>query len=154
MVDAIADALESFGGEVNHTRCFAHTVNLVAKTVLHQFEVEPGRATDALDEAEQALRELAQSLELEELETVAEKTMEGELEEVDDMTGWIDEQMLLSKDEKAALKKDVLPVKQVLVKVRQYMHTQTQTHQIPAPQDCLRCHSLLDHPSPCLAYSS
>lgn len=117
MVDAIADALESFSGEVNHTQCFAHTVNLVAKTVLHQFDVDPSKTAGALDEAEQALRELAQGLKLEEAETVAIKATEGELDELDNIAGWVDEQVLLSEDKKASLKRDVLPVKQVLVKV-------------------------------------
>ncbi|KAG1852960.1 hypothetical protein C8R48DRAFT_563910, partial [Suillus tomentosus] len=38
MIDELSTALPNFGGKASHTRCFLHTVNLVAKSLLHEFE--------------------------------------------------------------------------------------------------------------------
>ncbi|PBK68118.1 hypothetical protein ARMSODRAFT_839630, partial [Armillaria solidipes] len=38
MVDALATCISSFPGQAHHVRCFAHVVNLVAKSLLKQFE--------------------------------------------------------------------------------------------------------------------
>ncbi|KAG1843643.1 hypothetical protein C8R48DRAFT_556094, partial [Suillus tomentosus] len=38
MVDNLADILPSFPGTVNHTRCFLHMINLVAKSLIKEFD--------------------------------------------------------------------------------------------------------------------
>ena len=37
MVDELSDRIASFEGEINHTRCFAHTVNLVVKVIQDRY---------------------------------------------------------------------------------------------------------------------
>ncbi|KAH7917203.1 hypothetical protein BV22DRAFT_986041, partial [Leucogyrophana mollusca] len=37
MVDALADLLPEFPGCANQTRCFSHTLNLVAKSIISLF---------------------------------------------------------------------------------------------------------------------
>jgi hypothetical protein len=69
MIDELVDLLPSFPGKVNHTCCFLHIVNLVAKSVIQQFDVAKGKADDALDEAERELHALAEGIDLEDLET-------------------------------------------------------------------------------------
>ncbi|KAG1782402.1 hypothetical protein EV702DRAFT_925011, partial [Suillus placidus] len=38
MVDKLAMLVPEFAGEVSHTRCFLHTVNLVAKSLIREFD--------------------------------------------------------------------------------------------------------------------
>jgi hypothetical protein len=38
MIEHLANLIETFPGAANQTRCFMHILNLVAKSVLHQFE--------------------------------------------------------------------------------------------------------------------
>ncbi|KAG1787712.1 hypothetical protein EV424DRAFT_1276825, partial [Suillus variegatus] len=38
MLEEMAVILPDFGGTAAHTRCFLHTVNLVAKSLLRQFD--------------------------------------------------------------------------------------------------------------------
>ena len=117
MVNAIVDALEHFSGEANHIQCFAHTVNFVMKTVLHQFEVDSGKTTEVLNATEWALCKLTQGLNLEEQTTVEEKQIEGEMDDLDDLDRWRDETKLLTDKKREKLKSNVLLVKQALIKV-------------------------------------
>lgn len=118
MVEQLAASVDAFGGSTSHTRCFAHTLNLVAKTVLHQFEVSLDRAGGNLDANEAALRELAAGLDVEDEVTIEERVLEATLEGEDSLEGWVDETLFLTEEELADLKEDTLPVKSVLVKVR------------------------------------
>lgn len=130
MVEELADLVPSFDGIVNHTRCFAHTVNLIAKSILRPFDVESAKQTSASvgmqgsnvvdgvpSSAERALEEIATGLDVEDTIAAEEALMEGELDIQDDLTGWIDETALLTDAEHVALKESVRPVKEVLVKV-------------------------------------
>lgn len=49
MVDNLVEALPSFPRKANHTRCFLHTINLVAKSLLKEFDMTKKEATQALD---------------------------------------------------------------------------------------------------------
>ena len=103
---------------VNRTRCFLHILNLIAKLLLHQFDVTPRKETDGIDDdlspEEEELLDLAKGLDKEEL------TMElqDDANEDDDDDGWVDELDELSKEECDALKVHICPVSCVLVKVR------------------------------------
>ena len=47
MIEHLAALVETFPGAANRTRCFAHILNLVAKSVLRQFEgPKKGKAAD------------------------------------------------------------------------------------------------------------
>ena len=39
MVEHLATLIEDFPGAANQTRCFTHILNLVAKSILRQFDV-------------------------------------------------------------------------------------------------------------------
>src|SRR6266567_2301250 len=56
MVEHLATLLEGFPGAANQTRCFAHILNLVAKSVLRQFEAPKEKGGKVIDHA---ARELA-----------------------------------------------------------------------------------------------
>lgn len=140
MIAELAKILPSFS-EVGHTRCFLHIINLVAKSIIKQFDVQNKREDQHLDEAEQELqgdeqlddaerelRDLAGDVDLDEKESMsamAQHQINGETgqssmetEKDDDVEGWIDEMMLLSPAQREQVEEDIRPVKLVLVKVR------------------------------------
>lgn len=65
MVDALAETIEGFPGELNRGRCFDHIINLCAKSVLHAFEANKKDALAVLDDAEHTLQELLDGIDLE-----------------------------------------------------------------------------------------
>src|SRR5882762_6999209 len=115
MIDELVDMLPNFPGQVNHCHCFLHIVNLIAKTLLKQFDVPKKDAESVLDDAERELLDLAAGINLEEMVTVAEAGAGNkDDEENNNIEGWVDEMALLSDDERAALCKNVRPVRLVL----------------------------------------
>ncbi|GBE86486.1 putative AC9 transposase [Sparassis crispa] len=113
MIDELSELLEEFQGQADRSRCFDHMVNLVAKSLLHQFDVPKGKADEALDKAERALRELIINLDIDNLEG------ENDQEELaDNVEGLEDEQDGLSPEEIRELKESVRPVKLVLMKLQ------------------------------------
>ena len=46
MINELSVLVDTFAGAANHTRCFLHVVNLVAKSLIQQFEVKKGVAED------------------------------------------------------------------------------------------------------------
>jgi hypothetical protein len=117
MIDELADLLASFPGKANQTRCFLHILSLVAKSIIRQFDIAKGKADEALDEAEQELRALAEGIDLEDLATQRERDDNDDDDEDDDVDGWVDERNALSVADREALDASVRPVKLVLVKV-------------------------------------
>jgi hypothetical protein len=117
MITEIAGDLLPDFLQVNRTRCFLHIINLVAKTLLKQFDVPKKDADKVLDEAERALRELAQDIDLEEMMTRINNAGDGsDGDEDDDIEGWVDEMELLSNDEREDLSEKIGPVRLVLAK--------------------------------------
>lgn len=116
MVEELATLIEDFDGDASRTRCFLHIVNLVAKSLLKQFDVPKKKADAALDEAEKELMSLAEDLEWEERVTVAENGL-GDDASKDDVDGLVDEVQGLSEQEKKDLIESITPVRLVLVKV-------------------------------------
>jgi hypothetical protein len=113
MVDELIDLMPDFPGKVNHTRCFAHVLNLVAKTVIKQFDA-PKKGLFDLNDEELVLADLAAGIELEEDEMRAKVDND---EDMDNEEGWIDEELLLSEDERSQLRASLLPIRLVIVKV-------------------------------------
>ena len=66
MIEHLSTLVENFPGAANQTRCFTHILNLVAKSILRQFEVrkKTNDDPDDTDDATKALAALAQELEL------------------------------------------------------------------------------------------
>ena len=99
--------------------CFTHIINLVAKSIIRQFDIPKGKADKALDDAERELCELAEGIDLEDLRMQGERedddNEDDDLDENDD--GWIDEREALDVADREELDAAVRPVKLVLVKV-------------------------------------
>jgi hypothetical protein len=62
MVEHLATLIESFPGALNQTRCFTHILNLVAKSVLRQFEAPKKKRGNASDDMAKELAVMADEL--------------------------------------------------------------------------------------------
>ncbi len=60
MIRYLGDTLHDFPGPANQTRCFVHTINLVAKSILKPFDIRKGKDIRALDDITHALADLAE----------------------------------------------------------------------------------------------
>jgi hypothetical protein len=120
MITELADLLDDFPGEANRTRCFTHILNLVAKSIIKQFDVPKARADEVLDDAAKELAALAVDLELEERLSREEQLFEGvgdeDGDDDGDDDGWTDVCDELSDNKRDALDKTLQPVRLVLVK--------------------------------------
>jgi hypothetical protein len=118
MIDELEDRLETFSGAPNQTRCFAHILNLIAQTIIRQFDVPKAKGGGLVDnsEAVKGLQVLAEDIEIEELLTRANNTYKDSDNE-DDLDRWVDEKRGLSPSDLKGLEVDVQPVRRTLVKV-------------------------------------
>jgi len=67
MIEHLSTLVDNFPGAPNQTRCFTHILNLVAKSVLRQFDVAKKSGpvdSEQLDDATRELALLAQELDL------------------------------------------------------------------------------------------
>jgi len=121
MIERLAELIDHFPGAANQTRCFTHILNLVAKSVLRQFEAPKAKGRDAIGDAMKELAAIADELEDDGNETPADKEDgdddDDDADEGDDDDG-PDEQDGMSQDELAELEKSVKPIRLVLTKVR------------------------------------
>jgi len=115
MIDELAKLLEEFPGAANHTHCFTHILNLVAKSVMKQFNLPKAKAGEALDATAQALTNLAGDIESEEL--AMEGDLIGDEDEDNDNDGLANVCDGMSEEEIVALDATLQPVCLVLVKL-------------------------------------
>ncbi|KIL55792.1 hypothetical protein M378DRAFT_53553, partial [Amanita muscaria Koide BX008] len=117
MIEELEDLVAAFPGETNRTRCFAHIINLVAKSVLQQFDIPKAKDGEDLNEPMRELVRLAENLEFEEESLQGDRESDDEGDKDDNVNSLEDEREELSEAERRALKADVQPVCQMLVKV-------------------------------------
>ena len=87
MVEELATRVTAFPGQANHTCCFAHIINLVAKSLLKQFDLPENKAGSATQEE---LQEFEEEVEMDGAGSTI--GMEGPaLEDADDLDGFVDE---------------------------------------------------------------
>lgn len=123
MVRELSKLLSEYEGEFGHTRCFLHVINLVAQSILRQFDVKElseDEIETLTDDTAKKLAKLAVGLEDEEAAT----QMEGiDLEELDDEgedndeADWVDEMESMSEEEHLEFQSEIEPIKTVLMKV-------------------------------------
>jgi hypothetical protein len=120
MVEEMAKTLIAFS-EVNRTHCFTHIINLIAKSLLKQFDLKEKDEANLTDE-ERELLDLAGNIEEEEQVFIMENdTGDGDTPDDNDMDGWFDEIEELTYAKKENLDVSVKPVHVMLVKVRVMM---------------------------------
>ena len=121
MVTELDYQIDEFS-EVNRIRCFLHIVNLIARVMLRQFDVnkrkkKPGEEVN--DEWEEMLKGLAKDLEEEErlTQTFGNGVTQDDAEDDLVTDAEIDEALDMSAEELADLQAEIRPVMLVLVKV-------------------------------------
>ena len=115
MISELELTLPDFPGEANWMQCFNHIINLVAKSMLRLFDVPKKRANQVLNDADRRLHELAEDLDLDELNTQLNGYALTERIEDDEQN--VDEVNMLDAEEQAEFRERVWPVQLVLVKV-------------------------------------
>ena len=109
MVDELVDRVPQFGGATSCTRCFLHIINLVAKLIIHQFDVKKKDLDAVFDGDAQEIQGLDErAIEGEEKEFTDSKDHK-ELQDrllKDNNDRWIDEVKLLSEEEYNTLEED------------------------------------------------
>ena len=131
MIEHLATLIENFPGAANQTRCFMHILNLIAKSVLWQFEAPKSKGGNVLDDAARELAAVFDDLDDLDDDDVAlnsggdEDDEEGTNDVGDDVVdddedGLPDERDGMSEEELASLEKSVKPVRLVLTKVSQF----------------------------------
>jgi hypothetical protein len=121
MIAELPMILPAFPGEANHTRCFNHTVALVAVRVVRQFDTPKCGARDELSEAEEELQALAEGSDIEEEVTQQEwEAVEGEPDE-DDENDWDEEREGLFVLDREDLDENARPIRLLLVKVSVFL---------------------------------
>jgi hypothetical protein len=111
MVTELDDQLSSFS-EVNRIHCFLHIVNLIAKSLLKQFDVTKDQGDAGDQDLEKLLAELAKDFEHE--ESVTQELDNADDEEFDDLEDLPD---VLTADKRADVVADIRKVTLVLAKV-------------------------------------
>jgi hypothetical protein len=99
-ITELADRIETFDGNSSCTRCFLHILNLVAKTILAQFDIKTKKGADThkgVQDGDYELRRLVS--ELEEAESQAVETEEAVAKESAEEDDWVDEQDDMLDDE-------------------------------------------------------
>src|SRR5258706_8937232 len=116
MVEHLATLIENFPGAANQTRCFTHILNLVAKSILCQFDVAKKTVDDApdLNEAFDALALLAEELEDSGIpadDEVADDEVEddGDGADNDNDDGLGDERGGMAEEDVAELEQSLIP---------------------------------------------
>jgi hypothetical protein len=128
MIEHLATLIDSFPGVANQTRCFTHILNLVAKSVLRQFEVPKAKGGKVVDDAARELAAVFDELEDDDKGSNSggnEEGGEGNDDEDDntvddDEDGLPDERDGMSEEELASLEESVKPIRLVLTKVSQF----------------------------------
>ena len=106
--------IAEFAGSPSHMHCFLHIVNLIAKTLINQFD-----AKKTTVEVDSELAKIGKELDKDEhlLDEIVVHDEDGEVEENTDK--WVDKMEVLDMEEQIQLERSIHPVKLVLVKVRQ-----------------------------------
>jgi len=117
MICQLEKLIDEFKGEESQTHCFTHILNLIAKSIIQQFNIPKAQADKVFDEVTTALMELAGNIDAEEQE-MAESTGDSDDDEEDEnLEDWVDEWVTMTVEQLAALNEAVKPVRLMLVKV-------------------------------------
>jgi len=131
MIKHLTTLIENFPGAANQTHCFTHILNLVAKSILCQFEAPKLKRRNALDDTTRELATIFHDLENDDMNLNNdaesdgggnEDSGEGDDNVDDDMIdddddGLLDEWDGVSEEELASIEKCVKLVQLVLTKV-------------------------------------
>jgi hypothetical protein len=122
MIRHLEVLIDEFRGCKSQTRCFAHILNLIAKSILQQFDIPRAQVNN--DDATVALIELAGNIEFEEEEMDEygdndndDDNSDDQEEVMENTDDWVNEREAMTMEQLAELDKSVQPVRWMLVKV-------------------------------------
>ena len=122
MIRHLEVLIDEFRGRKSQTRCFAHILNLIAKSILQQFDIPRAQVNN--DDATVALIELAGNIEFEEEEMDEygdndndDDNSDDQEEVMENTDDWVNEREAMTMEQLAELDKSVQPVRRMLVKV-------------------------------------
>lgn len=121
MIEHLSILVENFPGPANQTRCFTHILNLVAKSILRQFDVAK-KSEGNPDDSDDAVRELA-ALALELDLGPGNDAIEDDVDDDDDEEEDDEEEELgeedsgMSEEEAIELEESLAPIRLTLTKV-------------------------------------
>ena len=122
MIRHLEVLIDEFRGRKSQTRCFAHILNLIAKSILQQFDIPRAQVNN--DDATVALIELAGNIEFEEEEMDEygdndndDDNSDDQEEVMENTDDWVNEREAMTMEQLAELDKSVQPVRWMLVKV-------------------------------------
>jgi hypothetical protein len=115
MIAKLSRVLDNFPGPANQTRCFLHILNLTAKSIIRQFDVPKSKNGTVMDTVAQALADLAEGLDGDNLE---EYEGEDDVDNVDDkpLAEWASMDWM-TDEEREKLDLTIIPVCSMLTKV-------------------------------------
>ena len=115
MIDHLSSLVDNFPGAANQIRCFNHILNLVAKSILRQFDA-PKKDSRTSEDDENLLAGLAQELD-----------NETDNEDEEDLTDYNDDDWAnkdgrqgMSREQVVKLEDSLVPVRLMLAKVHQF----------------------------------
>jgi hypothetical protein len=118
MIRHLGQLIDEFKGRESQTQCFAHILNLIAKSIIRQFDVPRAQVNKVFDEATAALMELAGDIDVEEQDAAERGDDRDDDEEDENTEGWADERDTMTEEQLTELDESVHPVRLMLVKVR------------------------------------
>jgi len=135
MVDKLSELVFEFADDASHTHCFLHIINLIAKSLILQFDRKKG--SKEVDNKVEALQwELIEETLLDEARVKVEADNdEGSVDKLDELT----------ETEQLVIERSVRPVKLALVKVSEnFVDIPDSLTICLAPHSCLQIDPL-DH---------
>lgn len=64
MVDELADRVLEYGGRATHAQCFLHTINMVAKTLVCEFDIDKKKGENHLEYTDEDVERLEAELQV------------------------------------------------------------------------------------------
>ena len=120
MIEHLAYLNDTFPGAANQTRCFAHILNLVAKSVLRQFETPKAKGMKAMEDAAKELAAVTDEIDNDDDEGPEDGDDVDDDVVDDDDDGLPDERDELSEEELSSLEESVKPIRLILMKVSHF----------------------------------
>jgi hypothetical protein len=114
MIDKLESRLIDFPGASNHAQCFTHILNLVVKSIMHQFDVRSYITNDRYELASDAGDIDPEQIEL---EVKQEDYCNDKPENPDNADRWIDERDGMDDKNKEVLEDKIQPIHFLLTKV-------------------------------------
>lgn len=110
MIEHLAELIDGFPGTANQTRCFTHILNLVAKSVLRQFEALKVREIDSINDTMKELATVADELEGDGDDVAVEEEGGVDGDGDDDDDGLPEEREGMTEEQLAELEASVQPI--------------------------------------------